>query len=1507
MIINHNISALNTYRQLNANSIQTSKALEKLSSGLRINKAGDDAAGLAISEKMRAQIRGLDQASRNAQDAISMIQTAEGALNESQSILQRMRELGTQAANDTNVDQDRTEIQKEMNQLTSELNRIGNTTEFNTKKLLDGGVGRTAAVAYQETVKGAATQVPAGAVANFAVLQNSIAQGTAEVSAVSVDRASVKAAGSVIGQVSSSVTSVKDSIKGGQGTTADFSVLAHSTKAASGGALGSPATVTQGSAQTGSLVISAGGTEQAISVVNAGKDDKATYTYAIDTVALTQGSTLEIGGKSFTKAAADDAAAGEFKDAAGLVAAMNHANAFNSANTVDGYTAVVGDGNAITLTKNAAGGENLPSVQNTIKAVVTKPEVSVAVTDSENGYAAVAARYSFDSTGIDGLTNDDTVTIGGKTYTKKAADSAAAGEFKDVAGLVAALNDGTAGLGNGYTAAVGTGPDVGKVIITKGTAGVDLTAATISAAVTANISGTSTPNWKPVSVDAAGADATKAEYDFDYGDFGALADGDTVEIGGKIFTKAATTDAGTGKFADRAGLIAALNDSGAGITGYGAAADGAAGIKITKSTAGVDADFAAMGTAKTHIASASSGTYETVSGEAAEYAFELYKNATAGDTITIGGETFQAVNKAGDPVTTGNVAFVVGETEFDTAENLAKAMNDRALISTHTLKDYSVAVDATDKNLIRITGNVVRKDSTAVANDFLIGGTGTAAVTQGTGKAGVVKFEIASNFAEGQKVTIDGIEFVAGKTTDAGKNQFQVGADPAATAKNLYDLITAPANATKYAAIVDNYTLTDPSTQTLAIDKDTIVMTEKTGHYSGKTDEELLRALNLTVTDSTQQLGKAAFQITSNFVAGNTLKIGSITLTAVGEDGNNSATTFKAGKTIEETVANIKTALAADGTYTVEADGKKLTLTEKVAGGVDLASGNITTTGTAKQAGEYTFDILKNFAAGETITIDGRQFTAVTGGVKAGQFAIGTGEGDAANSLVNAINNDSVLKDKYTATVTGMTIKLTEKAGADTNYSGMKAPATPVAASPTVVEEVRGEYSFKVTGSFSEGDKLKLAGENFEAGKDFALGASSKETLDNLVAAINSNANIGTAKRFEATLLSDTSQNILEPEYSIKLIENEGMAGADDGVTAEVTQREAQTGIVKFDIGRNFSASDQLTVGEVTLSAGTANAATSFAIGQDIQETVANIKSSIEQNETLNNKYSVIVSGTTLALQEKQASGVNTATPVVTNSATKGVYEFELPTLGKESSVAIDGRELVFKQANASEAETAGQLKGLIERDVVLKDKYAVEVNGTTVKLTQKTGAESEQGPSISYTIAQGSGFSAKMQIGANTGQSMSVTVNDMRAKALGVSVVDKVEQTVEVDGKQYQVAWTENTSVTNGTDDVNVEYSLDVSNYENATAAIKVIDTAINAVSAERSKLGAFQNRLEHTINNLGTSSENLTAAESRVRDVDMAKEMMEFTKNNILSQAAQAMLAQANQQPQGVLQLLR
>ncbi|SHI04963.1 flagellin [Clostridium intestinale] len=155
MIINHNMNAMNAHRQMIGNTASAGKSMEKLSSGLRINRAGDDAAGLAISEKMRGQIRGLDQASRNAQDGISLIQTAEGALQETHSILQRMKELATQSSTGTLDDSvDRVAIQSEVDKLKEEVDRISSTTNFNGIKLLDGsiGAGSTSISGYDKTL-----------------------------------------------------------------------------------------------------------------------------------------------------------------------------------------------------------------------------------------------------------------------------------------------------------------------------------------------------------------------------------------------------------------------------------------------------------------------------------------------------------------------------------------------------------------------------------------------------------------------------------------------------------------------------------------------------------------------------------------------------------------------------------------------------------------------------------------------------------------------------------------------------------------------------------------------------------------------------------------------------------------------------------------------------------------------------------------------------------------------------------------------------------------------------------------------------------------------------------------------------------------------------------------------------------------------------------------------------------------------------------------------------------
>ncbi|WP_097032677.1 flagellin [Clostridium tertium] len=276
--------------------------------------------------------------------------------------------------------------------------------------------------------------------------------------------------------------------------------------------------------------------------------------------------------------------------------------------------------------------------------------------------------------------------------------------------------------------------------------------------------------------------------------------------------------------------------------------------------------------------------------------------------------------------------------------------------------------------------------------------------------------------------------------------------------------------------------------------------------------------------------------------------------------------------------------------------------------------------------------------------------------------------------------------------------------------------------------------------------------------------------------------------------------------------------------------------------------------------------------------------------------------GNTTEFNNQKLLNATSGTVTAAKVAVAGVTE--AATVGT-SDVVVDGVTLTYNVTGGgvTNFKNADELAQLINSNDKLSAKYTASAAGTKLTLTQKAGFESATAPTITGAgvvsttkagvAAADFKSSLSLQVGANENQTMTVDFSDMRSAALGLTGTG--------DG------YSDTANVTNGTDNKNVENALDVTTAANAGKAVTKIQTAIDKVSAERSKLGAFQNRLEHTINNLGTSSENLTAAESRVRDVDMAKEMMNFSKNNILSQAAQAMLAQANQQPQGVLQLLR
>lgn len=344
-----------------------------------------------------------------------------------------------------------------------------------------------------------------------------------------------------------------------------------------------------------------------------------------------------------------------------------------------------------------------------------------------------------------------------------------------------------------------------------------------------------------------------------------------------------------------------------------------------------------------------------------------------------------------------------------------------------------------------------------------------------------------------------------------------------------------------------------------------------------------------------------------------------------------------------------------------------------------------------------------------------------------------------------------------------------------------------------------------------------------------------------------------------------------------------------------------------------------------TVASGAKAANGEFNVGTDAKQQAISLAAAINANSALNERFDAIVDGAKITLREKAGKATGnavTAGLVVgpTNDAVQGKYSFnidELVAVGGRYSIGGVNIEVTDDTNHAGLAngtavlyavdtiQQAANLANAIAINSTLSEKYDVEASSNRITLTQKAGKETMTAVTAQTGTNKNEFFQASFQVGANSGQSMTIELSDMRSLALKVSGNESGDKVTAKNG--VEASYVAIANVSNGTDNKSSEYALDVSSHEKAQGAISVINDAIEMVSAERSKLGAYQNRLEHTINNLNTSSENLTAAESRIRDVNMATEYTNYSKLNILSQAATAMLAQANQMPQTVLQLLR
>jgi len=583
--------------------------------------------------------------------------------------------------------------------------------------------------------------------------------------------------------------------------------------------------------------------------------------------------------------------------------------------------------------------------------------------------------------------------------------------------------------------------------------------------------------------------------------------------------------------------------------------------------------------------------------------------------------------------------------------------------------------------------------------------------------------------------------------------------------------------------------------------------------------------------------------------------------------------------------------------------------------------------GKAEVKGVYKFKMTDMInEAGDTITIGGKTFTAVKSGADAtkGQFNISTTATLQIASLQAAAS--IVFDGKLTAATSGDTLILTEDVGEAT---GVKLSNATVAGSgqddKLIIRDLSGNNATKVT--------LEKNGSN-------ALNVSISAASGLLIKLADTDADKNTAAEIQKAVRALGEQTINGVKVDLTKFEFEAKGNWDTkSIGDNISKGTAAMGSLKagvqevkgeytFNVTTPFAEGDTLVVEGQKFTAVVGGADSSkgqFNIAADQNTQAANIKAALSLNEVIGGKYTVTnnASSNEIKLTEKVADGTDlTAKDIaVRATGTPGEYNVKIDALLESGAkFKLDDQEITVSSKNThsgyangtavqTQATLEDQTKALadtINKNKDLNQKYTASVGSDgTLVIKQNDIYSSEVAPKISTKNSSEGEFVAKLQIGANSDQSLTINVTDMRASALSITGDGSQATVTASNGKVASYSTVKN--VTDGTSNDNSEYALDVSSFEKATAAISVINDAIESVSSERSKLGAFQNRLEHTIANLGTSSENLTSAESRIRDVDMAKEMMNFSKNNILSQASQAMLAQAKSQPEAVLQLLR
>ncbi len=598
--------------------------------------------------------------------------------------------------------------------------------------------------------------------------------------------------------------------------------------------------------------------------------------------------------------------------------------------------------------------------------------------------------------------------------------------------------------------------------------------------------------------------------------------------------------------------------------------------------------------------------------------------------------------------------------------------------------------------------------------------------------------------------------------------------------------------------------------------------------------------------------------------------------------------------------------------------------------------------GAAGEAGVYEFTLEETFSeVGDTITIAGYTFKAVAGATsQADKTTFRLEDTTVSNPLspLNCQGTDiaAALQDKLgaaNATVSYANGKITikEVAGKEGTLKLDSTVTTRGAGKDeeiTITDELGQNIQIKFVKDPGTGNTGALTDANVPEAK--YTEATGTDATGTITITLSKNKGSNTAEAIQAAIngiAKNTTDNVDFSKFKVTANtawENDvdGSMLANDGWSTMTGGVKAVKGVYEFNLSSMLAAGETLNIGGQTFTAVEKNADATkgeFNVGTDIASQLSNIQNAFNNNAVMK-KYDMTIDGAKVTLTEQTASGTNLVDKGLSVVATgvAGQYSIDVSELVNDGgSFEIDGEKIEVSSKNAhvgydlgtaiKEAETEEeQLEALmdaINKNANLSQKYTATAEDGKLVLTQKYA--DEEAPSMSATSSTKGDFELKLQIGANAGQSMTIEISDNRALAMNISGDGSSSTVMASDGNV--ASYTTVANVNSGSDTNNVEYALDVSSHEKASAATSVIDDALNQISKQRAVLGAAQNRLEHTIANLDNTAENLQSAESAIRDVDMAEEMVSYSKNNILQQAAQSMLAQANQSTQGVLSLLQ